>query len=328
MQPALRFLRVLLFKPRMPDLSSFHFLRPGWLWLLPVAGVLIWLITRRGDAQRTWRNIIAPQLLEALLVKGGQSGRLRPVPVLATVFAVSIVALAGPAWRHEPSPFTEDKAALVIALKVTPSMLTSDLQPSRLERSVYKIRDVLARRPGTRTALIAYAGSAHLVMPLTRDAEIINSFARELRPELMPREGDDPAAALALARRQLQEAKQSGSVLLIADGVAATEATQIAQQRKSDATRLVLLGAVGFDTESPEHRELKQAASTLGAALEFISPDDRDATAITAQVERSLSSVADAEGGTRWRDEGYWLTPLLCVLALFWFRPGWVVRYT
>jgi len=320
-------LRPLRLDQTMPDLSSFHFLRPGWLWLLPVAALLIWMITRRSDAQRTWRKIVAPQLLEALLVKGGQQGRLRPVPVLATVFAVGIVALAGPAWRFEPSPFSEDKAALVIVLEVTPSMLTSDLQPSRLERAVHKINDVLARRPGTRTALIAYAGSAHLVMPLTRDAEIIKSFAGELRPELMPREGDDPAAAVALATRHLQESKQSGSILLIADGVAATEANQIAQQRKSEATPLVLFGAVGFEGESPERRELKQAASTLGAGLVFVSPDDRDVTAITAQIERSLSSVADTEGGTRWRDEGYWLTPLLCALALLWFRPGWVVRY-
>jgi len=310
----------------MPDFSSFHFLRPGWLWLLPVAAMLIWLIARHGDAQRGWRKIVAPHLLKALLVKRKQSGRLQPVPVLAIILTVGIVALAGPAWRHEPSPFTEDKAALVIVLKVTPSMLTRDLQPTRLERSVQKIRDILARRTDTRTALIAYAGSAHLVMPLTRDAEVIDTFARELRPELMPREGDNPAAAVALARRQLDEARQSGSILLITDGIAVAEANRIAAQGKSSRFPLLLFGAVGFDSQSPEHRELNQAAEALGASLEFVTPDDRDVTAITAKVERSLSSVLDTEGGTRWRDEGFWLVPVLCGMALFWFRPGWVVR--
>jgi len=310
----------------MPDFDSFHFLRPGWLWLLPVAAIVIWLIARRGDAQRGWRKYIAPHLLNALLVERKQSGRLQPGPVLAVVLVIGIVALAGPAWRHEPSPFTEDKAALVIVLKVTPSMLTSDLQPTRLERSVQKIRDILAPRAGTRTALIAYAGSAHLVMPLTRDAEVINTFVRELRPELMPREGDDPARAVALAKRQLDEAKQSGSILLITDGIAVAEASQIAAQLKSSRFPLVLLGAVGLDTQSPEHRELTEAAEALGASRAFVTPDDQDVTAITGRVERSLSSVADTEGGTRWRDEGFWLVPVLCGLALFWFRPGWVVR--
>jgi Ca-activated chloride channel family protein len=226
----------------MADLSSFHFLRPGWLGLLAVAAAVIWLIARRGDSRRTLRKLIVPHLLEALLVKGGKEGRLGPVPVLACMFAIGITAMAGPAWRREPPPFTEDRAALVIVLKVTPSMLTRDLQPSRLERSVHKIRDVLARRPGARASLVAYAGSAHLVMPLTRDADILNAFAGELRPELMPRDGDDPATALALAARQLTEANQPGSILLITDGLPAAEAGRMADQRQAGAVPLVLLG--------------------------------------------------------------------------------------
>jgi hypothetical protein len=61
------------------------------------------------------------------------------------------------------------------------------VQPSRLERAAQKIRDLLAERRGTRSALIAYAGSAHLVMPLTRDADLIARFAAELSPDVMPR---------------------------------------------------------------------------------------------------------------------------------------------
>lgn len=311
----------------MPDLSAFHFLRPGWLWLLPVTALVVWLIARRGDARRGWQKIVAPHLLTALLVNRQPTGRVQPLPVLAVVLGLGIVALAGPAWRHEPSPFTEDKAALVIVLKVTPSMLTSDLQPTRLERAVQKLQDLLARRAGTRTALIAYAGSAHRVMPLTPDAEIINAFARELRPELMPRDGDDPAAAVALANRQLEEARQSGSILLVSDGITMAEADKIAETMKPGRIPIVMLGAVGFDPQSPEHRELAEAARAMGADLEFVTPDDRDVTAITARVERSLSAVGDTEGGTRWKDEGFWLVPVLCGLALFWFRPGWVVRW-
>ena len=56
--------------------------------------------------------------------------------------------MAGPAWREQDSPFTEDAAALVIVLEVTPSMRTTDVQPSRLERAVQKIHDLLAARRG------------------------------------------------------------------------------------------------------------------------------------------------------------------------------------
>jgi Ca-activated chloride channel family protein len=81
-------------------------------------------------------------------------------------------------------------------------------------------------------------------------------------------------------------------------------------------------------TTSPGERDaLKDAAGRMGASLEFVSPDNRDVDTVIAKVERNLAAVADAEGARRWRDEGYWFTPLLCLMALMWFRPGWVVTW-
>ena len=244
--------------------------------------------------------------------------------VLVVVLLVGIIALAGPTWRHEPSPFTEDQAALVIALKVTPSMLVEDVQPSRLARSIHKIKDLLDQRQGARTALIAYAGSAHLVMPFTRDTDVINSFASELSPGLMPRDGDDPVAAIDLAAKLFADAGQGGSVLFLTDGIATTAAARIAEGAETPIG-VAILGVVGLDDDTPERRELARSASTMGAELEFVAADERDVTALSAKVERSLASVVDDEGGERWRDEGYWLVPILCGLGLMWFRPGWVV---
>lgn len=308
-------------------MEHFHFLRPGWLLLLPVAVGLVWTISRRSDAYRKWRALLAPHLLEALLVDRQRGQRIRPLTLLTVLLLLGIVAIAGPAWRQQPSPFTQDAAALVIVLKVTPSMLTGDVQPSRLERATQKIRDVLARRSGARAALIAYAGSAHLVMPLTRDTNIINTFAAELHPDILPQDGDDPAAALALATKQLLEANEKGSVLWVGDGLAAEEAARIAAQPGSGAASLVMLGTVGLDPDSAERRELRQAATNLGARLEFIAPDARDVDAIVARVDTDFSAVVDAEQGTRWEDAGYWLVFPMVLLALSWFRAGWVVRY-
>jgi Ca-activated chloride channel family protein len=309
------------------SIGALQVLRTEFLWLLLPAALLIWALARHCDPQRQWRQIIAPHLLNALLIMGEQRRRWGPVHLLAAVWLLGIIALAGPAWRHEPSPFTEDQAALVIALKVTPSMQTQDVQPSRLQRAVHKIHDLLASRAGARTALIAYAGSAHLVMPLTRDAEIINSFATELQPELIPRPGDDPVLALALAEKQLMDAQQAGSVLFITDGITPAEATRMAQRRPEGPAPMVILGTVGLNVDSPERRELERTAEILSVHLEFLTPDGRDVASLTGKIERSMSSVADAEGGERWRDEGYWLVPLLCALALLWFRPGWVVTW-
>jgi Ca-activated chloride channel family protein len=134
--------------PGSSTVSQFHFLRPWWLIaILPACGLAA-LIWRRQDAQRPWQHVIDAPLLSHLLV-GGQPHRwARPVHVLWVGWLIAMVALAGPTWRREPAPFTADEATLVIAIEVTPTMQAQDIQPSRLQRTAQKVRDLLALRPG------------------------------------------------------------------------------------------------------------------------------------------------------------------------------------
>jgi len=74
------------------------------------------------------------------------------------------------------NPFVQDEAPLVLALDLSRSMDAIDVQPTRLLRAEQKIRDLLALRPGARTGLIAYAGSSHMVLPLTDDAKVIEMY--------------------------------------------------------------------------------------------------------------------------------------------------------
>ena len=68
----------------------------------------------------------------------------------------------------------------------------TDVAPSRLERAKQKISDLLARARRARApGLIAYAGTAHLVMPLTDDRAVIEPFLAALTPDLMPSDGQE-----------------------------------------------------------------------------------------------------------------------------------------
>ena len=123
----------------MSELAAFHFLRPSWLLLLLPAAVLTWSLLKSLDPVQSWRRVIAPELLKHLLLKDEtRRGRFRPTHVVALAWLLCILALAGPSWEKEPSPFTEDQAALFIVLKVTPEMLAQDIPPSRLKRAAQK----------------------------------------------------------------------------------------------------------------------------------------------------------------------------------------------
>src|SRR5262249_57312205 len=109
---------------------------------------------------------------------------------------------------------------LMIAIDVTAAMVSSDVAPTRLERAKQKIRDLLAARAGARTGLIAYAGTAHLVMPLTDDRAVLEPFLAALAPGLMPVQGKNATAALTLANNMLATEAVAGTILIVADDLA------------------------------------------------------------------------------------------------------------
>lgn len=316
----------------MSELAAFHFLRPAWLLLLPPVAVLIWSLFRSRDPVQSWRAVIAPELLKYLMIEDRTNrGRIRPISIVALAWVLSILALAGPAWEKEPSPFTEDQAALFIVMKVTPEMLAQDIQPSRLKRATQKIGDLLALRPGNKTGLIAYAGSAHLVMPLTSDANIIREFAAELDPSVMPKPGDDPLQAIEMAQRRLARSGLPGSIVLIGDYIDPDlQAGLSAVREKGGADVHIFAMAAGPDVVPPvdsppapalDREALKAAARAAGGELILPTADDADVKQLNAKIERSISR-APAQEGERWKDAGYLIMPLLALLALFLFRPG------
>jgi len=320
-------------------LELFHFLRPACLLLLAPAGLISWSIMVRQDPMRSWKAVIDPVLLEHLAIRKDQRrSRLRPVFLLAFSWLLGIIALAGPTWEKEPTPFTEDQAALFIVLKVTPEMLAEDIQPSRLQRSVQKISDLLAMRPGSKTGLIAYTGSAHLVMPLTADPGIIEYFAAELTPDVMPPaapgDGADPVAAIHLARQRLQASGLPGSVVLIADDMDEASIQALAAGREEAAADVHILAmAAGAGVVPPpgsppapalDEDAMRKAAKAGGGALVLVTPDDSDIRQLNARIDRSIAA-APVQEGERWKDAGYYLVLLFSALALLFFRPGGAV---
>jgi Ca-activated chloride channel family protein len=206
----------------MPDpaaLADLHFLRPWWLAGIAAVALLHFALGHRADAQRQWRGVVAAHLLAHLVVNRGRGRWLAPRHLLALTLLLAFLALAGPAWQREPPPFVEDRAPLVIAVDLSPSMNAIDVAPTRLARAKQKVRDLLALRAGARTALIAYAGDAHVVLPFTDDPKILSSYVEALASELMPVAGRKPSAALNAAEALLARETNPGSILFVTDGV-------------------------------------------------------------------------------------------------------------
>ena len=334
----------------MPDLgpvADLHFLRPLWLWGLLPAVVVYLLVRRRDDPTLRWRGLIDPHLLEALRVRPKGRGFPRPAGVAFAALVLGCLGAAGPTWEREPSPFTEDKAPLVVALDLSESMLAIDVPPTRLERAKEKIRDLLARRAGARTGLVAYAGTAHLVMPPTDDSAALETYLAALDPDVMPRPGKAAAAALGRAQEVLARDETPGSILFLTDGIPAGEqaafrnaggrARQPARARRrnergrADPPRQGLRdrcrGAPGRRAARPRR---SRGAGPRRRGLRRPPRHGTRATwtACRPASRRHLQAVQAADPKARWKDAGYWLTIPFALLGALWFRRGWTVRWT
>jgi len=327
--------------------SAFHFLRPMWLLtLLPVI-LLHGLLLRKQSAARQWKRYIASHLLQHLMVGTAQKKRVRPVNLLLPVLILAALALAGPTWLQEPLPFTEDEAPLIIALDLSFEMNTVDIQPSRLERAKQKVRDILVERAGSRTALIAYAGSAHMILPLTDDAQILELYLDSLSPDIMPEQGKNTAEALALAEELLAQEQAPGTILFMTNSVEGEARTAFVAQKEESRNAVMILG-LGTAQGGPvptggnrflTDREGNRIISTLdreglaalsqdaGIYVTSVTVDVSDVRRLNGRIKRHLTEMLSADENTRWKDFGYFLIFPVAFLALFWNRRGWTIQW-
>ena len=335
----------------MSLLADFHFLRPAWLLLLLPALALAVLVARARRRSGSWQTVISPALLPYLLEDGAgprrpRSGGKGPlVPLLIAAWCLATVAAAGPSWVRQPLPVLQKQDALVVILDLSYSLWAEDLAPSRIDRTRRKLLDLLDRREEGQTALVAYAGDAHVVTPLTDDAPTIANLLPALDPGMMPLPGADAAAAVEAALALLDAAAVgSGRLLLVTDAIEPGEVPAITGLLEGRDVTLSVLGVgtpEGAPIPLPEGGFLKRDDGSIvipglpEAALEAlarrsggryrrIAIDDSDLAALTAAAPGPGENTETDRRAEGWVDMAHWFLLPLVPLAAFAFRRGLV----
>ncbi len=329
--------------------AQLHFLRPEYLWLFLPALLVLWSAWHWLAHESGWQKVIDPRLITHLLDQEPTTSAKWPVYVLAAALVLAIVALAGPAWQKLPQPIQQSEDALLIALDLSLSMRASDIKPARITRAQHKIQDILRRRNEGLTALIAYAGDAHTVVPFTDDADTIVAMVPALTPEIMPKLGSRPDLALKLGQQLLQHAGlQRARLLLVSDGIAKKDIARISDAL-GDRMALSVLAigtSEGGPIPLPQGGFLRDQTNNIvvpqltkknfqrlskrnnGRYSELqIGPQDIDYLLSTDLERRAETRQIDREFDV-WRDAGAGLVLLLLPITLLAFRRGWLLSVT
>ncbi len=329
-------------------LTNFHFARPFWL-LLIIPAVVLFVATLRNSRQTSeWRSVIDAHLLPYLLDGKTVTASKLPLYGLLLAWIVASIALAGPVWKKLPQPLHEDVSALVVLWDLSPSMNAADVKPSRLVRSRLKLIDLLNERREGLTGLVAYAGEAHVVTPLTDDNETIINLLSSMSPEIMPLKGSNPEMAMQKAIELLNDAGVAkGDILFLTDGIAPSALHTLETLHEKSGHQVTVWG-VGTRDGAPipgmhggfardnsgeivvaklDESFLSEVASELGGLYVPFSNSEQDIRTImnfslkpTADLSRETTRLFD-----EWYEHGPWLLLALLPLAALAFRRGWLL---
>ena len=317
---------------------------PAWM-LIALMPLLLHALTRWRGQQ--WTRYAEPHLQD-WAVRQGATRQQRPLRLLSTwVFWLLLAAaLAGPRLpldTIDSKRQTRHDIDLMVVLDVSASMATVDVSPSRLARAKLELQQLLTQLRGERVGLIAYAGEAGLLLPLTQDMAVFQHSLALADGALFSARGSNLGAALGLARRELSNTQRSRAILLVSDseasslsgtaGEAVIQATRALQKARIPIYAFTVAtqegGAVPDDQAGPlqqfeqafsrpDNASYRALLAPGGGRVVEVSDDDRDLSALYAQgILQLAASKAHTDKTRSWRELFAYPLGLALMLLLF-----------
>jgi Ca-activated chloride channel homolog len=197
------------------------FSHPGWLPAGGVAAmVLIWLWRRYDDRQQTaLAKFVSAHLRRQLTRSISVTKRRLQRGLVMAALLLLFVALAGPLFGFRWQQVCSRGNEIIFAIDTSRSMTAADVKPSRLVRAKLAIDDFIRKLDGDAAGLVAFAGSAFLVCPMTLDYAAFHESLAAVDTNTIPRGGTNITSAIRAAQAALQRRPSSDKILiLITDG--------------------------------------------------------------------------------------------------------------
>ncbi|WP_166423121.1 VWA domain-containing protein [Paraglaciecola sp. 20A4] len=335
------------------NISDFHFIRPLWLLVLIPLLLLIVFLRRIHHQRSGWQSVLPNHLYQHLVTQNGVKSSKPPLYLLTIAWILTSLALAGPTWQRLPQPVYQLNSGKVVVLDMSLSMRATDIKPNRLTRAKYKAIDLVKAIAEGETGLVAYAGDAFTISPLSSDGQNLTTLIPSLTPEIMPVAGSEPFLGLQSAIELLHNAGyQQGEIFWITDGIENNQVAEVSKLFASSPYRLSVL-SVGTPDGAPiqllngdflkdgtgavvvprlRASNLQTLARKGGGRYVSMRADDSDIEYLKNQTllstEQEKDDEADEKFGDKWQEMGPYLLLLLVPLAAYGFRRGLLGVFT
>ena len=172
-------------------MDGWVFANPHWIHLvwpaLAVAGATAFFELRAKDALA---RFISPTMQRRVAQRVATPRRVVRLGCLVATLLLGVIALMRPQTPGGAETVDRGvKADIMVLLDVSKSMLAEDAAPNRLARAKAEVVEFIERVEGQRVGLIAFAGRASVLSPLTSDYGYFRLVLRDADPTSVGRGG-------------------------------------------------------------------------------------------------------------------------------------------
>ena len=273
-------------------MTEFHFANANWWqaawWLAAVVAILVWIDWRRSEILS---RFISTAMQARLACRLSPSRRWLSLVFLALAGASLVFALMRPQLGLTFVETPRAGAQIMVCLDVSKSMLAEDTAPNRLERAKAEISDLLSYLRGDQVGLIAFAGRAAVLCPLTPDYGFLKLILDSTGPSSVGRGGTSLEEPIRKAVAGFRTSSDVSRVLmLITDGE--DHDSHPLDAAKSAAERGIKILTIGFGDESGS--EIFVTDPRTGAKTQVLDADGKSViTRLDGQTLREIALATD-----------------------------------
>lgn len=211
--------------------------------------------------------------------------------VILLALAALILGLVNPKIGTKMETVKREGIDIVFAVDVSKSMLAEDVAPSRLEKSKQLVSQIVNQLGNDRIGIVAYAGSAFPVLPITTDYSVAKMFLQTMSPDMVSSQGTSLDEAIRLSATYFDEkSKTSKLLILISDGEDHSEGAEAAAEEANKLGMKII--TIGVGTEKGATIPLKK-----NGVVESYQRDNNNEIVITKLNQEGLKAIAKATKG-------------------------------
>jgi Ca-activated chloride channel family protein len=211
--------------------------------------------------------------------------------VLLLALVGIILGLVNPKIGTKMETVKREGIDIVFAMDMSKSMLAEDVAPSRLEKSKQIVSQIINQLGSDRIGIVAYAGSAFPVLPITTDYGVAKMFLQSMNTDIVSSQGTSLDEAIKLSATYFDEkSKTSKLLIMISDGEDHSEGAESAAEEANKMGMKII--AIGVGTEKGSTIPLR-----VNGVVESFKRDNNNEVVITKLNKVGLTTIAKATKG-------------------------------